>query len=144
MPRRSIRTPAWAWSRLGWLENYVGNPKEAIANFERSLRLSPYDPMNFNNYVGLGSANEILENFDRAAGYFRRALAERPNATWIFWHLASSLFGAGQRDEAQRAFARMMKIYPGMTISRFRQAMRFEPATIDRMAEKLRRLGLPE
>jgi adenylate cyclase len=39
---------AWAWSRLGWIENYADQPHKAIGNFERALRLSPIDPMNFN------------------------------------------------------------------------------------------------
>jgi adenylate cyclase len=50
---------AWAWSRLGWLENYADQPQKAIDNFERALRLSPIDPMNFNNYVGIASAHEV-------------------------------------------------------------------------------------
>jgi adenylate cyclase len=36
---------AWAWSRLGWIENYTDQPHKAIENFERALRLSPLDPM---------------------------------------------------------------------------------------------------
>jgi adenylate cyclase len=28
---------AWAWSRLGWLENYADRPQRAIGNFERAL-----------------------------------------------------------------------------------------------------------
>ena len=67
---------AWAWSRLGWIENYGDQPDKAIENFERALRLSPIDPVNFNNYVGIGSAHEILEEYDEAAALYRRALAE--------------------------------------------------------------------
>src|SRR5580698_10622264 len=74
---------AWAWGRLGWLENYADQPHKAIENFERALRLSPIDPMNFNNYVGLGSAHEIAQAYDEAVAFYRRALEERPNARWI-------------------------------------------------------------
>jgi adenylate cyclase len=35
---------AWAWNRLGWLRNYLGDPGPAIAHFERAIRLSPFDP----------------------------------------------------------------------------------------------------
>ena len=58
---------AWAWSRLGWIENYTDQPQKAIGNFERALRLSPIDPMNFNNYVGIGSAHEVAQEYDKAA-----------------------------------------------------------------------------
>jgi adenylate cyclase len=135
---------AWAWSRLGWLENYADQPQKAIGNFERAQRLSPIDPMNFNNYVGLGSAHEIAQEYDEAAAFYRRALEERPNAGWIYRNLASSLSGAGRVEEAKHAFAELMRNYPDLTVAKFKQAMVFSPAALDRMADNLRKLGLPE
>jgi adenylate cyclase len=135
---------AWAWSRLGWLENYADQSQKAIANFERALRLSPIDPMNFNNYVGMGSAHEVAQEYDKAAAFYRRALEERPNANWIYRNLAGSLSGAGRADEAKQAFAELMRTYPDLTVSKFKQAMVFSPAVLNRMAENLRKLGLPD
>jgi adenylate cyclase len=135
---------AWAWSRLGWLENYADQPLKGIANFERALRLSPIDPMNFNNYVGMGSAHEIAQEYDEAAAYYRRALEERPNAKWIYRNLASVLSGAGRVEEAKQVFADLMHYYPDLTISKFKQAMVFSPAVLNRMGENLRKLGLPD
>ncbi len=133
---------AWAWSRLGWLENYADQPRKALVNFERALRLSPIDPMNFNNYVGMASAHEIAQEYDTAAALYQRGLEERPNASWIYRNLASSLSGAGRVEEAKIAFAQVMRSYPDLTVSRFKQAMVFAPATMHRMAENLRKLGL--
>jgi adenylate cyclase len=135
---------AWAWSRLGWLENYADQPLKGIANFERALRLSPIDPMNFNNYVGMGSAHEIAQEYDEAAAYYRRALEERPNANWIYRNLAAVLSGAGRVEEAKQVFAELMRYYPDLTISKFKQAMVFSPAVLNRMGENLRKLGLPD
>ena len=135
---------AWAWSRLGWLENYADQPQKAIGNFERALRLSPIDPMNFNNYVGMGSAYEVAQEYDKAAALYRRALEERPNASWIYRNLASSLSGADRIEEATHAFAEVMRTYPDLTISKYKQAMVFAPAILNRMAENLRKLGLPD
>jgi adenylate cyclase len=135
---------AWAWSRLGWLENYADQPQKAIGNFERALRLSPIDPMNFNNYLGMGSAHEVAQEYDEAAAFYRRGLEERPNAHWIYRNLAACLSGAGRVEEAQQAFAELMRYYPDLTIAKFKQAMVFYPAILDRMAENLRKLGLPE
>ncbi|MEA2916471.1 MAG: adenylate cyclase [Bradyrhizobium sp.] len=135
---------AWAWSRLGWLENYADQPLKGIANFERALRLSPIDPMNFNNYVGMGSAHEIAQEYDEAAAYYRRALEERPNANWIYRNLAAVLSGAGRVEEAKQVFAELMRFYPDLTISKFKQAMVFSPAVLNRMGENLRKLGLPD
>lgn len=135
---------AWAWSRLGWLENYSDQPQKGIEDFERALRLSPIDPMNFNNYVGIGSAHEVAQEYDEAAAFYRRALEERPNASWIYRNLAASLSGAGRIEEAKQAFAEMLRSYPDLTISKFKKAMVFSPTTLNRMAENLRKLGLPD
>src|SRR3984893_14076195 len=135
---------AWAWSRLGWLENYADQSQKAIGNFERALRLSPIDPMNFNNYVGIGSAHEVAQEYDKAAAFYRRALEERPNANWIYRNLAVVLSGAGRVEEAKQVFAELMRYYPDLTISKFKQAMVFSPAALDRMAKNLRKLGLPD
>jgi adenylate cyclase len=135
---------AWAWSRLGWLDNYSDRPQLAIEKFERALRLSPLDPMNFNNYVGMGSAHEIAQDYDKAATLFRRALEERPHAMWIYRNLAAVLCGAGRTEEAKAAYAQMLRSYPDLTVSKFRQAMVFSPAALDRMVDNLRKLGLPD
>jgi tetratricopeptide (TPR) repeat protein len=114
---------AWAWSRLGWLENYSDRPDKVIENFERALRLSPMDPMNFNNYVGIGTAHELLEEYDEAGALYRRALGERPNAVWIYRALAAALSGAGRIEEAKQALVDVLRNYPDLTISKIRQAM---------------------
>jgi adenylate cyclase len=135
---------AWAWSRLGWIENYTDQPDNAIRNFELALRLSPIDPMNFNNYVGMGAAHYVLQECDQAVLFYRRALQERPNAKWIYRDLAGSLVAAGRIEEAEQAFVELMRFYPNLTITKFKQAMVFSNAVLDRMAENLRRLGLPD
>jgi len=135
---------AWAWQRLGWLENYADRPEPAIEYFEKALRLSPLDPLNFNNYVGMASANEVAENYDKAAALYRRGLEERPHAQWIYRNLVSSLSGAGRMEEAKAAYAVLMRTYPDLTITRVRKAMVFSDAMHDRIAANLRKLGLPE
>jgi adenylate cyclase len=135
---------AWAWSRLGWIENYSDRPQNALTHFEQALRLSPIDPMNFNNYVGIGSSHEVAQNYDKAVEFYRRALQERPHATWIYRNLTSALAGAGQIEEAKVAFAEMMRNYPGLTASKFKQAMVFSGPTLERMAQYLKSVGLAE
>ena len=146
LERAVARDPnaAWAWSRLGWLENYADHPERAIENFQRALRLSPFDPMNFNNYVGMGSANEISEHYDEAVALYRRALQERPHAVWILRNLVSSLVGAGHMEEAKVEFSHLHAAYPDLTISKFRKAMVFSPTMLDRMAAHLKTMGLPD
>jgi adenylate cyclase len=135
---------AWAWSRLGWVENYSDHPERAIEYFQRAMRLSPLDPMNFNNYVGMGSANEVAGRYEEAVALYRRALQERPHARWILRSLVCSLVGANRTEEAKVEFAHLCSAYPDLTISKFRKAMVFSPAVLDRMGAQLRTMGLPE
>ena len=135
---------AWAWSRLGWLENYTDRPEQALQNFDRALRLSPLDPMNFNNYVGIGAAHEVSGRFAESAEFHRRALQERPNAHWILRQLVSVLVGAGRIDEAKVELKRLLAAYPDARVSSFRNALLFSPATLDGMAARWRAIGLPE
>ena len=135
---------AWAWSRLAWVEVYSGHPQKAIEHYERALRLSPLDPMNFNNYIGIGSAHEIQGDYEQAVALYRRGLEEQPRARWLYRHLASALSGAGRMDEARQAYAQMLQVYPDLTATKFRQAMVFSTDAVDRMVENLKALGLPE
>jgi hypothetical protein len=47
-------------------------------------------------------------------------------------------------DEARQAYAQMLRVYPDMTATKFRQAMVFETTAVDQMIENLKRLGLPD
>ncbi len=135
---------AWALSRLGWLEVYAGRPEAAHRYFERALRLSPLDPMNFNNHVGIASAFQIAGDDDAAADRFLRALDERPNAFWIHRNLAPALLAAGRVAEAERSRDALLASYPGFTVALFRDSMVFDPEALDRISRGLRELGVPE
>ena len=135
---------AWAWSRLGWLDTYADNLQPALENFAKAQRLSPLDPLMFNNYMGIGSAYQGAEQYDKAVEYYQRGLRERPQAAWVYRHLAAALVGAGRMDEAHAAYAKMIAAYPDLTAEKVRQALAFLPGYMDRMIGQLKTLGLPD
>ncbi len=135
---------AWTWSRLGWLEAYADRLEPALEHFEKSRRLSPFDPLTFNTYVGMASAYQGAERYDKAVEYFQRALHERPHAFWIYRSLAPVLVGAGHMEEARAAFAKLMEHFPDLTQQKVREAMVFSPQFMDRMLDGLAALGLRE
>ncbi|MZR31452.1 adenylate/guanylate cyclase domain-containing protein [Sneathiella litorea] len=135
---------AWALSRLGWLEVYADRPEAAFQHFEHAIRLSPLDPMNFNNFVGIASAHQISGDYSESADLFERALMERPNAFWIYRNLAPALLAAGRREDAEAAKNLMLKAYPAMTIKRFKDALVFSPKSLESMAAYFREMGIPE
>ena len=135
---------AWALSRLGWLEVYADRPEAAFQHFEHAIRLSPQDPMNFNNLVGIASAHQISTDYDTAADSFQRALMERPSAFWIHRNLAPALAAAGRQEEAEASVALLRAHYPNLTVHQFKEAMVFSPEALERIAVHLRALGVPE
>jgi adenylate cyclase len=134
---------AWALSRSGWLEVYTDRPDEARSAFEKAIRLSPLDPMNFNNFVGLASARQVARDDKGAAALFQRALQERPNALWIHRNLAPALLGAGRLDEARASRDILLATYPRFSIRQYKDAMVFSPAVLERIAAQLATLGVP-
>jgi adenylate cyclase len=60
---------AMAWTRSGWVNVYLARPEIAISDFHRALRLSPFDPMNFNCSHGIGFALSLATFVD--SGYAR-------------------------------------------------------------------------
>lgn len=135
---------AWALSRLGWLEVYADDPGAAFQHFEHAIRLSPLDPMNFNNLVGMAAAHQISGGYNASANLFQRALMERPNAFWIHRNLAPALLAAGRSEEAVASKNAMLKAYPDMTIKRYKEAMVLSPQALEDIAINLRKLGIPE
>jgi adenylate cyclase len=47
-------------------------------------------------------------------------------------------------EEAKVEFAHLCSAYPNFTIAKFRKAMVFSPAALDRMAASLKKAGLPD
>ena len=100
--------------------------------------------MNFNNYVGIGSAHQVAQNYSDSADFFRRALIDRPTAYWIHRNLAPALLAAGREAEALESKKILFSEFPDLTIERFKNAMVFSPAALERISVYLRKLGVPE
>jgi adenylate cyclase len=94
--------------------------------------------------VGLASARLVAGDESGAADLYIRALQERPNALWIHRSLAPALYGAGRIDEAKASLEVLRASHPNFSIRKFREAMVFTPRELDRVAEQLRALGIPE
>ena len=136
---------AWAWTRRGFARVYAGEPDEAFACFERSMRLSPRDPFSFNSLIGIGLTHFASGRPAEAARWTRRALAEKPGMTWPLRDLAAFLGAAGQAEEARLALAEFMVTRPKVTATTIRDALRFmNPALLDRYLGGLRAAGLRE
>jgi len=133
---------AWAWNRSGWLHNYRDDPEVAIEHFERSLRLSPFDPMAFNCEMGIGCAHFIAKRYDLATQWQEKALAAKPSAVWIHRTLAPSYAHAGEIGKARASVEELVKEYPEIRIADILQALAFSKEVMSRFVEGLQQAGL--
>jgi adenylate cyclase len=135
---------AWAWNRSGWLESYLDRPDTAIEHFERALRLSPFDPMNFNAFIGIGGAHFVAGRYPETVLWAEKGLLEQPSATWVYRSLVPAYVFLGREAEARVGLSRLLQEYPDLTISKVMSAMVYSQPTLDRHAEGLRMAGMPE
>jgi adenylate cyclase len=134
---------AWGWNRLGWLNGYRDLSLESIACFERAIRLSPLDSMNFNCFVGIGSAHFLEQRNDDAIRWMEKALAAHPGARWIYRQLVPAYVCAGRIDDAKRALPALVQEYPEITCEKVRAAMLYSAPVMQRICDGLARAGLP-
>jgi adenylate cyclase len=135
---------AWAWSRSGWLNVHRGHPELAIQQFERAIRLSPFDPAGFVCFFGIADACFLRGQYDEAVEWSHKGLSQQPEAAWHLRVLVPALIRAGRSDEAHQAFETLMKHYPGLTIGKVRNALPFAADMVERIVDGLRQTGLPE
>jgi len=135
---------AWGWSRLGWTKVYLDHADEAILHFETALSLSPIDPMNFNNYAGLGSAHQLNSDYEKCIEAFEQALNENPEAIWIYRQLAPAYLEVGDRQNARDGVDKLLGMYPDLTVTKVNNAMVLPERGMKWICERLTNIGLPE
>ncbi|MGO4571456.1 adenylate/guanylate cyclase domain-containing protein [Microvirga sp. 2TAF3] len=135
---------AWAWNRSGWLRNFLDDPDTGIEHFERAIRLSPFDPMIFNSYAGIGAAHFVAGRYGPAVEWYQKARLANPKAAWINRFLAAAYVFSGNQEQAEACVQKLLVAYPGLTVRAVRAAPPFSKDVIDRLCEGLRRAGLPE
>jgi len=135
---------AWAWNRSGWLHAYLSQPDIAIEHFERAVRLSPLDPMNFNCYIGTGAAHFVAGRYTDAVAWLEKGLLENPSAIWAYRELAPAYAHLGQIADAQKGIDALLREYPKLTIAKVSNALAYAPGTLTRIVDGLRKAGLAE
>jgi adenylate cyclase len=136
---------AWTWQRSGWLKLYLGQFDTAIEHFDRSIRISPLDVLNFNAFFGIGCSHFGAFRYENAIAWFEKALSARPSAVFVYRVLASALAHLGRLDEARQAVATFRSRFPDVTISRIVETLPMNPQEyVDRFCEGIRKAGLPE
>jgi tetratricopeptide (TPR) repeat protein len=94
-------------SNLGALYYVQGRTQDAVASYERSLSIRP----NYQAASNLGTLYFYdLRDYTRAAEAFRRAVKLDEDEYVVWGNLASALYWAGQRSEAQVAYRKAAEL----------------------------------
>jgi adenylate cyclase len=108
---------AFVLNQRGYLYLGSGQAEEAIRSFERAIRLSPLDPMNFMSFAGLASAFIRLGRFDEAVAAAKKSLRQSQTYTGAYRCLAAASAHLGREAEAREAVVRILELEPNFRIS---------------------------
>ncbi|WP_266997043.1 tetratricopeptide repeat protein [Streptomyces sp. NBC_00354] len=99
-----------AWYNLGVIAQQDGKAADALASYDKALKIDPsFTSALFNEAILLKPAEP-----DRAAGLLKRAVAADPKAATAHLHLGHILADQGRTDEAGGAFRRAVAVDPSL------------------------------
>jgi tetratricopeptide (TPR) repeat protein len=148
MVDRAIRSNpnfAPAYNTRGWLQVWDGGSDLAIADFERSMRLSPRDPFAFASMIGIPFAHYNAGRYAEAANWADKAIRTFPYFPSGLTIAIMCYVGAGRMEDAQRVMADCLRMMPNWRRSSIPEwnGVR-SPEVRMKMREAWIKAGLPE
>ena len=122
---------------------FANRPASAAFHANRALRLSPFDPSNFEAHLALGFAAVAEGKFEEATTSFAKASQVNPRHSLMRFCHAIALALAGRPDEAAPSVERGLELEPGFRIRVFSEFAMARPVA-EKFVEGARLLGLPE
>jgi adenylate cyclase len=103
---------------LGWVKVYARRDTEqAIAHFERSIRLSPRDPEMASTLTGIAFAHLIAGHNEQALAFAQQSIDEGPQLTAGHRAKITALMFLNRPEEAKTAAETLLTYDPQFTIS---------------------------
>lgn len=133
---------AQAYGSLGNVLDFAGRHEEAVRFLDQALQLDPQ----FDLWIQIrGRAQFALERYDEAEASFKRRLVRMPRSDVTRAYLASLYGHTGRHEDARQLWRELMEINPKFSLEHLRRVMPFKnPATLDRLAEGLRKVGIAQ
>lgn len=133
---------AEAYSCLGNVYIFSGQPLEAIPMIELSMRLDPAYTQQHLHLLGV--ANLLAGKYETAATLLRQRILMVPRTDFSRVVLASALGHLGEIEEARRVWRKLMEINPQYTFKNHYARQPFaNQDDVRRIADGLDRAGLP-
>jgi TolB-like protein len=136
---------AAAWFLGAYLRLWRSEPDEAIARFQRAMRLSPMDSETYRMQAGMAMAHLLSRRFDDASEWAEKAFRELPVFTMVAGVTAASHALAGRASEARHAMEHLRQLDPALRVANLGEWLPFRrPEDAALFAAGLRKAGLPE
>ena len=136
---------AWGWLYGAWLCVWSGDPEIALERIDRAMRLSPHDPQFFVMQAIAAYAHFVAGRYAEALSWAQRAVFQRSDYVTGLRALAASAAMTGHEGQASDAISRLLVLDPDLRLSNLKDVIPLQkPEDLSRMAEALRRAGLPE
>ena len=127
------------------LNMMLGRPDKAEFHAERSLRLSPFDPLRHMAETTLAAAKLAAHQYEAALVFVRRALEANPVFSPGLTTLALCLVRLGRIEEARATVRRLLEIAPDTRVATLQERYLFANSLgFDHIVADLRLAGLPE
>ncbi len=136
---------ASAWFLGGFLRTWHGECEDAIAHFERAMRLSPVDPELYRMQAGIAMAHLFAGRIATASAWAERSYSNLPSFLMVAALIAATRALGGRQEEARRAIEEVRKLDPALRVSNVTDWLpisRREHLSI--FADGLRKAGLAE
>ena len=136
---------AWAWLWSAWTSVWIGESEAAKEQVTRALRLSPLDSHRGSMFAAMAAAHFLAGSYDDALAWAERATRERRGFSFSGVLIAASAALTGNADRAREALDELRSTHPNMSVSKQSLSFPFRrPQDTERLAEGLRKAGLPE
>lgn len=139
---------AWAWLFSGWTRIWLGEPEAALEQVSRALRLNPLDPHRASMYGAMASAHFAAGRYEESLTWAECWAREQGALLYISVLATASAALAGKPDRARENLNWLRSNYPNLSVSSISKPGGMfpfrRPQDIEKIAEGLRKAGLPE
>jgi TolB-like protein/class 3 adenylate cyclase len=136
---------AFAWGLSALTLAYRGEADAALDRLKNVWQLNPFDPLNFYFWIVAGIAEFVAGRYGESAAWIRKSRRANPRFVASMRMLAAALALGGDEEAARAVGAELLTANPAFTISGFVSWYPLSrPGDLDRLAEGLRKAGLPD
>jgi TolB-like protein/Tfp pilus assembly protein PilF len=123
---------------------WMGKTELSVDHARRALRLSPFDPLNFQSNNALALSYLAAKQYAEALEAARRASQINPTFSVPLLLQTAALIGLGRHSEARHAAKRVLDVDPNFSVRKYRVVNGHVPEVFAPLAEAWRAAELPE